>query len=278
MKIVVRDEDQLSIGGLAIHIKYLNSGIEQIKVRVRHIERRVWRRIPVVVEDSDSPADTSGSLATVTDETNPVEEPVDESGRVIAINIALPSLPKLTKVAVVYKQFQRIPRAFFLITGTACLLAVVLLFVFNNSGSGPLATAAPPSSGPPPLVKGTPNYATLLPAGKTIAQLGGWTRISPTKSNPVYAFVDHTDNVQIAVSEQPIPTSFQPDPAAKIASMAQNFNATDKFEVGTTTVYIATAATNQQEVILAKDNVLVLIRSMSLLSNNQWAAYVNALR
>jgi hypothetical protein len=128
------------------------------------------------------------------------------------------------------------------------------------------------------LVKGTPNYSTVLPQGKTIQSLGGWTRISPPRASPVYTYVDKINDVQIDVSEQPLPPNFTSNPAEQLSQLAQNENATEKITVNGTIVYVGTAASGSQSVFLIKSNVLVLIESNSTVSINDWVKYINSLQ
>lgn len=123
-----------------------------------------------------------------------------------------------------------------------------------------------------------PSYSTLLPAGKTIEQLGGWGRVSPPDKDPVFAFADTIKQVPITVSQQPLPENFKKDPSAEEAKLATQFSATDK---ATTTdgqqVYIGTGNKGVQSAITIKDGLLILIRANSQVSNDQWAAYVSSL-
>src|SRR4051812_26486041 len=50
-------------------------------------------------------------------------------------------------------------------------------------------------------------YQTILPEGKSISDFGGWTRVSPPKTDPVYAYTDEINSTSINVSEQPLPQS-----------------------------------------------------------------------
>lgn len=128
------------------------------------------------------------------------------------------------------------------------------------------------------LTKGTPAYKTLLPAGKTIVQLGGWTRVSPSNVDPVYAFIDKIGETPINLSQQPLPKEFQADTDEQIANLAADFQADEKFTVGNTTVYIGTSAKGPQSVIFAKNNLLVLIKSSVQISNDKWSSYINSLQ
>lgn len=192
------------------------------------------------------------------------------------ITLAWPSFDNLLR------KLRRRPKKFWLACGIiiAAVIALIIclqLFTGNN---------APP---PPPgashatvlarrLPKGTPPYATILPAGKTIQQLGGWYRVSPPNANPVYTYADKIGSTTVDVSEQPLPASFTSDPASSVEKLATSFNATNKFTAGNNTeVFVAETSANSQSAILVKNGLLVLIKASGLLSNNQWATYVSSL-
>jgi len=128
------------------------------------------------------------------------------------------------------------------------------------------------------LTKGTPSFKTLIPTGKTINDLGGWTRVSPKNVDPVFAFVDKIGNIPINLSQQPLPDSFKTDTNDQIASLASDFKATEKITINNTTVYIGTSAKGPQSVIFSKNNLLVLIKSSVEINNNEWANYINSLQ
>jgi hypothetical protein len=116
-----------------------------------------------------------------------------------------------------------------------------------------------------------------LPTGKSIQQLGGWARVSPNDKNPVYAYVDTVKGVKINVSEQPLPSTFQTDPEGSLATLASQFNANQKIDLGDATAYLGNASDGVQSVIFAKDNLLVLIRAASQLPNDSWIEYIDSL-
>jgi hypothetical protein len=128
----------------------------------------------------------------------------------------------------------------------------------------------------------TPDYITLLPTGKTIESLGGWTRVSPSNRNPVFAFMDTIDGKPINVSQQPLPPELKDikgnQDESQIVQLAQGYSANVKITASQTTVYIGTSAKGPQSVIFGKNNLLVLIKSSVTLTNDQWASYVNSLR
>ncbi len=140
-------------------------------------------------------------------------------------------------------------------------------------------TNSPTSSAPnTPLTKGTPDYTTVLPAGKTIESLGGWTRVSPPNGNAVYAYVDTVGKATLTVSQQPLPDNFKDDTNAEIDQLAAGYNATQKLTVQGTVVHIGTSVKGPQSVIFTKNKVLVLIKTNIPLDNDQWSAYISQLR
>lgn len=122
-----------------------------------------------------------------------------------------------------------------------------------------------------------PGYSTILPSNKSIIQLGGWVRVSPAGSEPVYAFNDSIDGISISVSEQPLPASFKADVEAGVAQLAKGYNAADTIKSGDSTIYIGTSAKGPQSVIFTKNGLLVLIKSEKKIENAAWSSYAASL-
>lgn len=123
-----------------------------------------------------------------------------------------------------------------------------------------------------------PSYKTALPNSKSIDDLGGWQRISPPGSTPVFAFVDTIEKVSVSVSEQPLPASFRDDVDAQVAQLAKAYNATDKIEADDgTKVYVGTSVKGPQSVIFTKKNLLILIKSEKEIDNTAWSGYATSL-
>lgn len=160
----------------------------------------------------------------------------------------------------------------------AVLLFVVLLVILLSSANDNKTVTDDGTNPVPQLEKGTPNYQTVLPQGKTIDSLGGWTRVSPPGSDPVYTYVDKIDNVQIRISEQPLPDSFKDDEAQELEKFAQSEKATEKITVDGNTVYIGTSSNGPQSLFLIKNKLLILIKSDSPISQNKWIQYINSLQ
>lgn len=195
--------------------------------------------------------------------------------KVVEINISLPSKVKLPKVS---KSKPPKKRHYVIATVILAIIAAAYggFWLFSDRPNT-LAQKGQPN-GTLGAADKQPRFQTLLPEGKTIEQLGGWARVSPPDKDPVFAYIDRVGDVQVNVSQQALPQSFDGDGRAAAAEIAQDFGAKESIAVDTTTVYIGTSAKGPQSVIFVKGELLILIKSTSKLTNDQWAAYVASLR
>jgi hypothetical protein len=166
-----------------------------------------------------------------------------------------------------------------------CLLLILGYIIVTSAKKPPavtvegIGTAQKDSSQLPK--NETPKFDTVLPAGKSIADYGGWTRISPDGRVPVYAYADKLNNVPIRVSQQELPENLSgnDEEAAKgVQELAEGFKANQKLTVGSTTVFIGNSAKGPQSVIFAKNELLILITSDQKIDNDHWTAYINSLQ
>jgi hypothetical protein len=125
---------------------------------------------------------------------------------------------------------------------------------------------------------GTPDFSTIVPNGKNIKDLGGWTRISPPDTDPVFAYVDKINNIPINVSQQPLPDDFKTDTENKLEQLSKGFSATEKIIIGKLNVHIGTSAKGPQSVIFSIDNLLILIKSNDQINNDSWIKYINSMQ
>jgi hypothetical protein len=124
-----------------------------------------------------------------------------------------------------------------------------------------------------------PSYNTILPKGKNINDFGGWSRVSPPTSNPVFAYVDTLERVQISVSEQPMPENFSNNPDEDVKDLALNFNAKERVVADDATIYfIGTSTKGPQSIIFTKKGVLILIKSPVQIKNEAWSKYIAELQ
>lgn len=205
------------------------------------------------------------------------------SEKIVDIKIALPTLPQTLKFpnrATIQRMVTRLPR-----TTRARGVMIVAILVVATYGYTTLHNAttkrtsdAQATNAAPELKKGTPKFATLLPSDKNIDELGGWTRVSPPDSDPVFTYVDNINGQPINVSQQPLPDTLRDDTDEQVKQLAKNFNATEKLAIGDTTAYIGSTIQGPQSVIFTKNGLLILIKSTSKIDKTLWQAYVNLLQ
>lgn len=200
--------------------------------------------------------------------------------KTIELNIVLPSLPTMVAYRHILDSIKYAPlpmRRSRLVFAASCVtlsaMAGGFLLAKSLHSGGDTSQIVSVQQ----LPKGNPKFAALVPAGKNMKQLGGWTRVSPPDREEVYAYTDKIGAASISVSQQPLPQEFRVDSDEKIKQLAESFLATEKVTVGSTVFYIGTSAEGPQSVILSKKNLLILMKSNGKINSNHWAEYVNSL-
>lgn len=207
-----------------------------------------------------------------------------KNNRIIEIRLALPQwpkqLPKLPNAATLSATLKRQSKRRSALLGVAVLFLILIFILPIVNGSKRAAEANETGVVDPleRLERGDPDYSTLLPKDTSIKELGGWTRVSPSDREPVYAYTDTIGNIPISVSQQPLPEDFKEDPTGKVKSVANSFGATEKVQVGGTTVYIGSSSNGPQSIIFQKDGLLILIKSVAPIKTPQWRDYIGSLR
>ena len=155
-----------------------------------------------------------------------------------------------------------------LVTGAALVVILVgIVFAVLQGGKTEPGTA--------PIVEDT-GFQTILPSGKTIKDLGGWERISPLNTAPVFAYADKIDDVSISISQQPLPFTGNID--EQVGQLAAAYSATNTLDASGTKVYIGTSAKGPQSTIFSKKDLLVLIKSQAKINNESWTRYISSLQ
>jgi hypothetical protein len=203
--------------------------------------------------------------------------------KTVEIKLQVPRI-SLTEISRAFKKAKlpNLSKRQKIISGGAVALVVVAVAILGLSGGagrGNVSTS-PEAGGVLGTGQGNsePGYQTLLPTGKSIEDLGGWGRVSPPGKDPVFAYIDNLGGVRINVSQQPLPDNFKKDTFGEIEKLAESFSAKEKVTVGDITAFVGTSAQGPQSVILAKNNLLVLIKSEAKLTDEQWMAYIGSLR
>lgn len=119
-----------------------------------------------------------------------------------------------------------------------------------------------------------PTHNVVIPQSKSVEELGGWQRVSPPDSDPVFAYSDQVDEIDISVSQQPIPQSFANNTSERVKELAESYSATTTFKAGDIDVYIGRSSKGPQSLIFVRDGLLVLIKSQDTLDQKTWTNYI----
>lgn len=130
------------------------------------------------------------------------------------------------------------------------------------------------------LTKGTPTFKTFVPSGKTIDDYGGWTRVSPSSSEPVYAYNDSFGGTAVIVSQQKLPSSFKSDEKKHIQKLQsdESYTAQHIINIDDLTIYVGVSQKNYQSTIFVKQGILILITSYRSINDTMMAEYAQSLR
>lgn len=203
------------------------------------------------------------------------------SSKTVEIKISLPPMPDFSPItdhpaySAARAKTERIPHSRLILSS---VIIAVILFIASGLSPANQTNVTADKSPTQQLTRGTPQYKTILPADKTIQDLGGWTRVSPADRDPVFAYIDKIGTTKIIVSQQPLPKQFTSNETEHIEKLAKDYNATEKITVDGDTVYIGTSEKGPQSLILSRDNLLILIKSSLQIDSNEWAKYINSLQ
>lgn len=216
-----------------------------------------------------------------TDGTPPQQHTVTKN---VDINInfgELPKLPSLSRASVAQKIKSLRPTRRTLLGGSLVIFVVAgagAAYYFWPSSYVTLPDGQRVRTDSPEVREKLPQFSTVTPEGKDIRKLGGWARVSPADSNPVFAYVDTIGDTSISVSQQPLPANLQGNTDEKIAELAKAYAATDEQKVDGQKYYVGTDSAGPQSVILAKDDLLILIKSAQKVSDDEWSDYIAGLK
>ena len=163
------------------------------------------------------------------------------------------------------------------------ILIVGAFYLIWLRGSSPVQSADTASQDSPTPVAAdiplnvTPEFSVLSPNGQGVSSQGGFALVSPVGKDPVYAYVDKLNNVNIRVSQQQLPQNFKDDSLA-LAKLAGDYNASRTLSVGDMTVYIGRSEKGPQSLIFGRDDLLILISSDGEIADQDWITYIEKLK
>jgi hypothetical protein len=287
----------------AFHIKHPDNKPRRAYEFLRHKKFLAWKddlkwALQADLEDEvrpgtppakTSPTSTHAHIAAqqATIQTPPSPRPIaaTEAAKSIEINInfgSVPKLPALSKLPTVNQLVTKVRAIHWtrrrIIAIGIVAVAIVSASVWHFVPGLPGVNKTQPGTVTSTKTDQKPEYATMLPGDKSIESLGGWHRVSPPDRAPVFAYADTIDGVKVNISQQPLPDSFKPDVDKSIAELAKSYSATDKITNDSLTMYVGTSAQGPQSVILAKDSLLILMKSTGKIDDKSWAAYAESLK
>jgi molybdopterin-binding protein len=199
----------------------------------------------------------------------------------IEIKISLPKLRLKEKFRNV--RLPKLTKRQWAVVGASCLLLAFIVStqgIYNKSDkpNAAIGSSSAPSVSGKVIGGDKPDFTTILPTGKTIDKLGGWGRVSPPTSAPVFAYSDMLGGTHIVVSEQQVPASFENNLQGQVAQIAKQLGATTKLQTANgTALYSGVTTSGVQSLVLSKADLLILIRTVSRVDNKIMEDYVDNL-
>jgi hypothetical protein len=211
-----------------------------------------------------------------------VKESEGEAKKIkLSLNLTLPDikLPKLSKLpgytlltkAIARGRTVKFTRKRLIIGGVACLMLIgsigILKAVVGKDAAvttGVLGEAAK-----------EPEFKTVLPEGN--AEATSSKKIAYDPKRKVASFTDTINGVDITVSQQPLPESFESDPSGQLKKVAENFNAKKEIKAGGLTAYIGTSAKGPQSVVFVRGDLLIFLFSQREIPDQIWGTYILSL-
>ncbi len=163
------------------------------------------------------------------------------------------------------------------IIGLLIVVALLSWKLLHQPDSTSKESTNHPNSSPITNTDTAPSFTTILPDGTSIADFGGWTRVSPSSAVPAFAYKDSLDGTPIIVTEQQLPAGFDSDTEAQVADVAKNAGAREKVSLNGLTFYVGSTPKGPQLVVFTKKNLLILIKSSVKHGNDSWAGYISRL-
>ncbi|MGB3023219.1 MAG: hypothetical protein WBB39_00225 [Candidatus Saccharimonadales bacterium] len=140
------------------------------------------------------------------------------------------------------------------------------------------ATSSSTHQAPATLPKGNPDFTTVLPANRSIDQLGGWTKVSPPNSAPVFAYTDKIGSTTIIVSQQTLPDELRTDTANKVKQLAGTYGQPEQLSAGSTTVYLSRSQSGPASIAFTQRDLLIFIKTNDAIPDSDLITYIASLR
>lgn len=192
------------------------------------------------------------------------------------------------------KQFPRISHK---LLAMGALAFIGVFFVWNTIQSGDSSESSSEVGGVSTSQPQRTTNGEDVPGGNIVAVAGletdfslsfpesvesetvGIAVVSPPDAPPVYAFNDYLNDALLSVSQQEIPSSFQPDVNTSFENLAASFAATEKIVTNDkVTIFHGYTDKNDgvQSLMFMKNDLLIFISSTEKLADGIWADYIDS--
>lgn len=121
-----------------------------------------------------------------------------------------------------------------------------------------------------------PKFSAVLPNGKKEDANNEEIRYDSAKN--VVNYTDKIDNVDVTVSQQPLPANFEANPDEEVKKMAESFSANDVINESNPKAYLGNDVKGPQTVIFHKKGLLIFILSTRKIEKASWAEYITKLQ
>jgi hypothetical protein len=165
-----------------------------------------------------------------------------------------------------------------------CIFVIIfgfykMLFATKSSKTAPKAATTQTqsqASGTNKLPVEKPKFKILYPGTKNSDSVGQIVRVSPPNNAPVYAYSDIIGGIKVNISQQELPQALKNQKA--LDDLAESNAQRDvAYADDGTKIYIGRSAKGVQSVTFTKGNLLIFMKSDSIISNDLWKSYVDAL-
>ncbi len=120
-----------------------------------------------------------------------------------------------------------------------------------------------------------PDFKPLLPEGKQPNNPSG--KIGYDGTRKVASYKDKIGEVDITISQQPLPQSFQKEPDQELQKLATSISATTALS-STPKAYLGISEKGPQTVVFHKNGLLVFLYAEHKIEDAAWTDYINKLQ
>lgn len=152
-------------------------------------------------------------------------------------------------------------------------LVLILGFVWvgvgkNKSPKGTTQTLGEQAQKPP--------FPVVLPNGNVSET--DFKNVKYDNRRQTASYIDTVSGSKITVTQQPLPSRFQKDPATSIKEFAKEMYAKEEITAGDITAYAGVSIKGPETVVFIMDGKLFFITTDKRIANDSWSNYIKSLK